>query len=116
MLVIAVLAALLRPNRPAGGVPPDEASPVNQSQSQPPMLSSPSETSSAQVPLQASFSVTLTGSYPFEVVLPDGVRQSADTHRFVLSAGTTEVRLRNSAYFLDATVSITGTAGEDKSL
>jgi len=124
VLLLVILAALFRSGRPTrppaprepppqsavGGQPPPEAS-------LPPKPSRPPAASPPPTPIvPPTFAVTLTGEYPFEVVSRGGLRPSADRHRLVLPEGTTEVRLRNPEYFLDAPISIRGAAGEAKTV
>jgi hypothetical protein len=109
VLLLVVLATLFLSWRRSGSVAPTEprSSAVRGGQ----IVTEPSPPSPNAQP---AFAVTLTGEYPFEVVLPGGVQESAESHQFELPAGTTEVWLRNTEYFLDSPLSITGAAGEAK--
>ena len=95
VLLFGILAALFAAIRPWHGLaPPEPPSPL----------------------VRPTFTVTLTGPYPFEVVYPGGGQPSAETHRLVLPAGATEVRLKNAEYFLDVPISINGGARETKTV
>jgi hypothetical protein len=55
--------------------------------------------------------VTIEGKYQFEVEYPGVKRPASRSHSFKLPAGTTRVRLRSPAIFLDISRSVQGKAG-----
>ncbi len=64
--------------------------------------------------LAVPFTANVSGTYEFEVAYPGGSRRAAFSHALALPPGTTQLRIRNTLYFLDQTITVRGEAGESR--
>ncbi|MEQ1911169.1 MAG: hypothetical protein ABMA15_20285, partial [Vicinamibacterales bacterium] len=59
-------------------------------------------------PTPGTFALRVTGDYPFELLYRNTTRPADTAHRITLPSGSQTVRVRNSEYFLDISMSVDG--------